>query len=123
MRAPPSKENSDQGKIEFVEHLKVMFMNRANKVLGILDVSTGGLTGCRPKSKLCSFHQSGGMGIHCGSQSLCLIMVLAETKKARTHNEFGLLVLFDFYPLELQSYNFSADQGHSINQPFSVDNH
>jgi hypothetical protein len=63
------------------------------------------------------------MGIHCGSQSLCLIMVLAETKKARTHNEFGLLVLFDFYPLELQSYNFSADQGHSINQPFSVDNH
>src|SRR5688572_25439860 len=39
------KENWDHGKIELVEQFKALFMNRANKVLGILDVSTGGVTG------------------------------------------------------------------------------
>lgn len=33
-------------KIEMVEEFKVAFLNRANKVLGVLDVSTGGITGC-----------------------------------------------------------------------------
>jgi DNA repair protein RadC len=31
----------DENKIEFVEQFKVMFLNRANNVLGIYDVSTG----------------------------------------------------------------------------------
>ena len=35
----------DENKIEFVEQFKVLFLNRANKVLGILEVSTGGVTG------------------------------------------------------------------------------
>lgn len=35
----------DYSKIEFVEQFKVLLLNRANKVLGILDVSTGGVTG------------------------------------------------------------------------------
>jgi DNA repair protein RadC len=35
----------DDSKIEFVEQFKVLMLNRANKVLGILDVSTGGVTG------------------------------------------------------------------------------
>jgi len=35
----------DENKIEFVEQFKVMFLNRANKVLGIYDVSTGGISG------------------------------------------------------------------------------
>jgi DNA repair protein RadC len=39
------KENWDEGKIEFLEQFKAMFTNRANRVLGILDVSTGGVTG------------------------------------------------------------------------------
>ena len=39
------KENWDDGKIELVEQFKAVFTNRANKVLGILDVSTGGVTG------------------------------------------------------------------------------
>ena len=39
------KENWDEAKIEFVEQFKAMFTNRANKVLGILEVSTGGVTG------------------------------------------------------------------------------
>jgi DNA repair protein RadC len=35
----------DENKIEFVEQFKVLFLNRANNVLGIYDVSTGGISG------------------------------------------------------------------------------
>ncbi len=35
----------DENKIEFVEQFKVLFLNRANKVLGACDVSTSGITG------------------------------------------------------------------------------
>ncbi len=35
----------DENKIEFVEQFKVLFLNKANKVLGIYDVSTGGISG------------------------------------------------------------------------------
>ncbi len=36
--------NWDKDKIEFVEQFKVMYLNRANKVLAIYELSTGGLT-------------------------------------------------------------------------------
>jgi DNA repair protein RadC len=35
----------DENKIEFVEQFKVLFLNKANKVLGVYDVSTGGISG------------------------------------------------------------------------------
>ena len=35
----------DENKIEFVEQFKILFLNRANKVLGIYEVSTGGISG------------------------------------------------------------------------------
>ena len=35
----------DKGKIELVEEFKVVFLNRANKVIGIMDASSGGITG------------------------------------------------------------------------------
>lgn len=33
-------------KIEMLEEFKVLFLNRANKVLGVMDVASGGITGC-----------------------------------------------------------------------------
>ncbi|MEP2671119.1 MAG: JAB domain-containing protein [Cyclobacteriaceae bacterium] len=39
-------------KIEFVEQFKVMLTNRANTVLGILEVSTGGVSGTVADPKL-----------------------------------------------------------------------
>jgi DNA repair protein RadC len=45
-------ENWDDSKIEFVEQFKVMVLNRANKVLGIWDASTGGVTGTVVDPKL-----------------------------------------------------------------------
>ncbi len=35
----------DENKIEFVEQFKILLLNRANKVLGIYEVSTGGISG------------------------------------------------------------------------------
>lgn len=35
----------DPGKIEMVEQFKVLFLNRANKVLGVFEASSGGITG------------------------------------------------------------------------------
>ena len=35
----------DQNKIELVEEFKAIFLNQANKVLGIFNVSSGGITG------------------------------------------------------------------------------
>jgi len=38
-------ENWDMNKIEFVEQFKVILLNRGNKVIGIHEVSTGGMAG------------------------------------------------------------------------------
>lgn len=38
-------ETWNENKMEFVEQFKVLFLNRDNKVLGIFEVSTGGVSG------------------------------------------------------------------------------
>jgi DNA repair protein RadC len=35
----------DDGKMDMVEQFKVLFLNRANRVIGFLEVSSGGITG------------------------------------------------------------------------------
>ncbi len=45
-------ENWDDTKLELVEQFKVMLTNRANKVLGIFELSTGGVTGTVADPKL-----------------------------------------------------------------------
>jgi DNA repair protein RadC len=45
-------ENWDDSKIEFVEQFKVLLLNRANKVLGIFEVSSGSATGTVADPKL-----------------------------------------------------------------------
>ena len=44
--------NWDENKIELQEQFKVLYLNRANKVLGIFDLSTGGVTGTVADPKL-----------------------------------------------------------------------
>ena len=39
------KGSWDENKIEFVEQFKIVLLNRANKVLGIYELSTGGISG------------------------------------------------------------------------------
>ena len=42
----------DSNRIEFIEQFKVILMNRANRVLGIYELSTGGVTGTVADIKL-----------------------------------------------------------------------
>jgi len=42
----------DANKIDFVEQFKVLLLNRTNKVLGIVEISTGGVTGTVVDCKL-----------------------------------------------------------------------
>ena len=42
----------DDNKLELIEQFKVLLMNRANKVLGIFEVSTGGIAGTVADPKL-----------------------------------------------------------------------
>ncbi|MBK7289135.1 MAG: JAB domain-containing protein [Chitinophagaceae bacterium] len=42
----------NENKIDFVEQFKVLLLNRANRVLGIADISSGGVTGTVADPKL-----------------------------------------------------------------------
>ncbi len=42
----------DENKLEFVEQFKVMLLNKANRVLGICELSTGGISGTVADPKL-----------------------------------------------------------------------
>jgi DNA repair protein RadC len=55
----------DIDKLEFVEQFKVLLTNRANKVLGIFEVSTGGITGtvADPKLIFVAALKSGACGL------------------------------------------------------------
>ena len=46
------QKNWDNNKIDFIEQFKVILLNRANKVLGILQASSGGVTGTLVDAKL-----------------------------------------------------------------------
>ena len=39
------KKHWNQDRLEFVEEFKVMLLNRANRVLGIIEISSGGISG------------------------------------------------------------------------------
>jgi DNA repair protein RadC len=45
-------ENWDEDKLEFIEQFKVLLLNRASKVLGIYEASTGGVSGTVADPKL-----------------------------------------------------------------------
>jgi DNA repair protein RadC len=59
------KRSWDTDKLEFVEQFKVLLTNRANKVLGIFEVSTGGITGtvADPKLIFVAALKSGACGL------------------------------------------------------------
>src|SRR3954471_20607990 len=58
----------NENKIEFVEQFKVLFLNRANKVLGIYELSTGGVSGTVADPKLVF---AAALKINAGNIILC----------------------------------------------------
>ena len=111
-------ESWDESKIEFVEQFKVMLLNRANKVLGIFEVSSGSSTGTVADPKLifaaaikanaCGVilahnHPSGNLN---PSQS-----DIELTKKTKEGGRFLEIQVLDHVIVTAEGYYSFADEG------------
>ncbi|MBB6610477.1 JAB domain-containing protein [Pontibacter sp. Tf4] len=112
------KETWDTGKLEFVEQFKVLLLNRANRVLGIYQLSTGGVAGtvadpklvfvaalkaCASAIVLCHNHPSGNTKPSTAD--------LALTKKMKHAGEVLDIAVLDHLILTSESYYSLADEG------------
>ena len=120
-----SKESADllkqmwnENKIDFVEQFKVLFLNRANEILGIIDLSTGGVTGTVADPKLifvaalkanaCSIiishnHPSGNLKPSQADEQL--------TQKIKYAGQLLDIRLFDHIIISSEGYYSFADEG------------
>ena len=112
------KESWDTGKLEFVEQFKVLLLNRANRVLGIYELSTGGvagtvadpklvfvaaLKGCASAIILCHNHPSGNTKPSAADLQL--------TKKMKQAGEVLDITVLDHIILTSENYYSLADEG------------
>lgn len=108
----------NENKIEFVEEFKILFLNRANKVLGICDISSGGITGtvadprlifiAALKANCCAIiishnHPSGNL--HPSRQDEEL------TQKIKQAGQFLEIKLLDHLIITSEGYYSFSDQG------------
>src|SRR5436190_16420158 len=112
------KQNWDDNKIEFVEQFKVLFLNRANKVIGIFELSTGGVTGMVADPKLvftaalklnacniilCHNHPSGNIKPSAADEQL--------TRKIKKAGKYLDLPVIDHLIITNETYYSFADEG------------
>jgi DNA repair protein RadC len=112
------KESWDNGKLEFVEQFKVLLLNRANRVLGIYELSTGGVAGtvadpklvfvaalkaCASAIVLCHNHPSGNSKPSAADLQL--------TNKMKQAGEVLDIAVLDHIILTSESYYSLADEG------------
>ncbi len=112
------KKHWNQDTMEFVEEFKVMLLNRANRVLGIIEISTGGMSGTVADPKLvfaaalksaassivlAHNHPSGNL-----SPSQADIIL---TRKLKGAGELLDIVVHDHIILTSESYFSFADEG------------
>ncbi|HEX5152795.1 MAG TPA: JAB domain-containing protein [Parafilimonas sp.] len=113
------KQNWDENKIEFIEQFKVLFLNRNNKVLGIFEVSTGGVSGTVADPKvifaaalkmnacniiLCHNHPSGSLKPSMADEQL--------TQKIKEAGKYLDLPVIDHLIITAEDGYFSfADEG------------
>ncbi len=109
----------DENKIEFVEQFKVLFLNKANKVLGICEVSSGGISGTVADPRLifvaalkanCSgiiiSHNHPSSNLKPSKQDEVL------TQKIKHAGEFLDIKLLDHVIVTNEGYYSFADEGH-----------
>jgi len=108
----------DENKIEFVEQFKVLFLNKANKVLGVYEVSTGGISGtvadprvifvAALKANCCAIiishnHPSGNLKPSRQDEEL--------TEKIKNGGQFLEIKLLDHLIVTNEGYFSFADEG------------
>jgi len=112
------KEIWEEGKMDFVEQFKVLLLNRANRVLGFVNVSTGGVTGtvadpkvifvAALKAHACALiiahnHPSGNLKPSAADETL--------TQKIKSAGMFLDIRLLDHLVLSSEGYLSFADEG------------
>jgi DNA repair protein RadC len=108
----------DDSKIELVEQFKVMFINKANRVLGILELSTGGIsaTVVDPKLIFVAALKAAASGIILSHNhpSGNLLPSQADIDLTRRIKEGGRLLeiqVMDHIIMTSESYYSFADEG------------
>ncbi|WP_299702724.1 RadC family protein [uncultured Pontibacter sp.] len=112
------KASWDTGKIEFVEQFKVLLLSRANRVLGIYEVSTGGVAGtvADPKLIFAAALKACASGIilshnHPSGNLTPSAADLQLTKKLKQGGELLDIAVLDHIILTGEGYYSLADEG------------
>ncbi len=108
----------NENKIDFVEQFKVLLLNRANRVLGIVDISSGGITGtvADPRLVLMAALKANAVGIIIShnhpSSSLKPSRADEElTQKIKNAGKFLDISLLDHVIVTSDGYYSFADEG------------
>lgn len=108
----------DQDKIDFVEQFNVLLLNRANRVLGIVNISTGGVTAtvADPKLILVSALKANACGIiiahnHPSGNTEPSNADQQMTQKIKTAAEYMDIRLLDHIIVTSEGYYSFADEG------------
>jgi DNA repair protein RadC len=111
-------ENWDDSKIEFVEQFKVILLNRANKVLGIVEISTGGVSGtvADPKVILGAALKAAASGFimahnHPSGNLTPSQTDIDLTRKLKEGGRFLEIQLLDHVIVTTEGYYSFADEG------------
>ena len=111
-------ENWDGSQIELLEQFKVMLLNRANKVLGLFEVSTGGVSGtvADPKIIFTAALKGGASGIimahnHPSGNLKASQSDIELTKKLKEAGKCLEIQLLDHVIVTIEGYFSFADEG------------
>jgi DNA repair protein RadC len=112
------KEQWDDTKIELVEQFKVMLTNRANKVLGIFEASTGGVSGtvADPKLIFAAAIKAGASGVilahnHPSGNLTASQADIDLTRKMKEGGKFLEIQVLDHIIMTTEGYYSFADEG------------
>jgi DNA repair protein RadC len=112
------KESWDVTKLELVEQFKVLFTNRANKILGMYEVSTGGMAGtvADPKLIFVAALKVGAHGIivahnHPSGSLTASQADIDLTRKIREGGRFLDIRLLDHIIMTSEGYFSFGDEG------------
>ncbi len=108
----------DLSRLELVEQFKVLFTNRANRVLGIFELSTGGITGtvADPKLIFVAALKVGATGIvlshnHPSGNLQPSQQDIDLTRKIKEGGKWLEIQLLDHIIITSESYYSFADEG------------
>ena len=112
------KDCWDPGKIEFLEQFKVLLLNQSNKVLGIYEASSGGITATVVDIRLlfAAALKAGAVGIivthnHPSGRAFPSESDSSITKKITQAGELLDIKLLDHLIITNESYYSFADEG------------